>query len=49
MENILLGLIGLGAVFYLGRLAYRQVKGSDACACSKGCQGCRMKEKEDEK
>ncbi|MDU4959215.1 MAG: FeoB-associated Cys-rich membrane protein [Sporomusaceae bacterium] len=38
MENIILGLIGLGCVWYLARKFLRTAKGESGCGC--GCGGC---------
>lgn len=38
MDNVIIALIGLAAVFYLGRKAYRSLSGKEGCGC--GCEGC---------
>ncbi|MBU2702052.1 hypothetical protein Ga0466249_003179 [Sporomusaceae bacterium BoRhaA] len=46
MDNILLIAIGVSAAIYIIRLIVSQIKGESSCSCSKGCQGCRLKQKD---
>ncbi|HEY8401235.1 MAG TPA: FeoB-associated Cys-rich membrane protein [Cytophagaceae bacterium] len=39
IQEILVGLIFLAAIFYLGRMVYRQFASKEA-GCSSGCGGC---------